>query len=172
MTESGVHAAIDIGTNSVHLIVARGGPDGRFEVLAQEKEVVRLGHGTGDMTRLEPDAIDRGIAALDHFRQLADIWNADITAVATSAVREADNHDEFVSRARSEAGIEVEIISGVEEARLIDLGVVHALPIYEMRRLVIDIGGGSTELVVGQRDEVLAARSLKLGAIRLSNRFF
>lgn len=170
--DPGVHAAIDIGTNSVHLIVARGTPGGRFEVLAQEKEVVRLGHGTGDMTRLAADAMDRGIAALDRFRQVADIWDAGITAVATSAVREAHNHDEFVRRAKEEAGIDVEIISGVEEARLIHLGVVHALPLYDQRCLVIDIGGGSTELVVGRNESVLTARSLKLGAIRLTDRFF
>jgi exopolyphosphatase / guanosine-5'-triphosphate,3'-diphosphate pyrophosphatase len=167
-----VHAAIDIGTNSVHLLVARSTPSQRFEVLAQEKEVVRLGHGSSDMRELDTEAIDRGIAALRRFRQVADIWDADITAVATSAVREADNHDEFMRRARDEAGIEVEIIAGVEEARLIHVGVLHALPVYEQRLLVIDIGGGSTELLIGERDDVIDARSLKLGAIRLTERFF
>ncbi|MGY6501887.1 MAG: Ppx/GppA phosphatase family protein [Acidimicrobiales bacterium] len=168
----GVHAAIDIGTNSVHLLVARSTPSQRFEVLAQEKEVVRLGHGDGDMTELSDDAIDRGIAALRRFRQVAEIWDADIAAVATSAVREADNHDAFIQRARDEAGIDVEVISGVEEARLIHTGVIHAIPCYDKRLFVIDIGGGSTELVVGERDEIIEARSLKLGAIRLTDRFF
>ncbi|WP_195210354.1 Ppx/GppA phosphatase family protein [Actinomarinicola tropica] len=172
LPEGPAHAAIDIGTNSIHLLVARSPAPGRLEVLAQEKEVVRLGHGGSDMRRLDPDAIERGIAALHRFRQVADIWDADITAVATSAVREAENHDEFTSRARDEAGIEVEVISGVEEARLIHLGALHALPVYEERLFVVDIGGGSTELVVGQREEVLEARSLKLGAIRLTDRFF
>lgn len=167
-----VHAAIDIGTNSIHLLVARCPVAGRMEILAQEKEVVRLGHGATDMTRLTPDAIDRGIAALARFRQVADIWDATISAVATSAVREAENHAEFTDRARDEAGIEVEVIAGVEEARLIHVGVLHALPIFDRRRVVIDIGGGSTELVVGVRDEVVDARSLKLGAIRLTDRFF
>lgn len=171
-TDETVHAAIDIGTNSVHLLVARSTPTQRFEVLAQEKEVVRLGHGTGDMKVLDPDAIDRGIAALTRFRQVADIWDADIAAVATSAVREAENHDEFIDRARTEAGIEVEIISGVEEARLIHVGVLHALPVYDQRLVMIDIGGGSTEVLVGERDQVLDARSLKLGAIRVTDRFF
>ncbi len=172
MTDSKVHAAIDVGTNSVHLVVARSLQPGRFEVLAQEKEVVRLGHGTGDMTELAADAIDRGIATLTRFRQVAEIWDADITAVATSAVREADNRDEFIRRARDEAGIVVETIAGVEEARLIDLGVVHALPIYDQQRVVIDIGGGSTEVVVGHRDQVVEARSLKIGAVRITDRFF
>src|SRR5690606_5939175 len=145
---------------------------GRMEVLAQEKEVVRLGAGADDMKVLDPDAVDRGIAALARFRQVAEIWDADIVAVATSAVREADNHDVFLDRARAEAGVEVEVISGVEEARLIRVGVVHALPIFEDRSLTIDIGGGSTELVVGQGVHDVDARSLKLGAIRLTDRFF
>jgi exopolyphosphatase / guanosine-5'-triphosphate,3'-diphosphate pyrophosphatase len=170
--DEAVHAAIDIGTNSVHLLVARSTPSQRFEVLAQEKEVVRLGHGTGDMTELAADAIDRGIAALRRFRQVAEIWDADLTAVATSAVREAENHDVFIQRARHEADIDVQIISGVEEARLIHVGVLHALPVYDDRLLVIDIGGGSTELLVGHRADVIDARSLKLGAIRLTERFF
>lgn len=170
--DEAVHAAIDIGTNSIHLLVARSTPSQRFEVLAQEKEVVRLGHGTGDMTELADDAIERGIAALRRFRQVAEIWDADITAVATSAVREAENHDVFISRARDEADIEVGIISGVEEARLIHVGVLHALPVYDDRLLVIDIGGGSTELLVGHHADVIDARSLKLGAIRLTERFF
>src|SRR5690606_9031237 len=93
-------------------------------------------------------------------------------AVATSAVREAENHDVFIRRARVEAGIEVEIISGVEEARLIHVGVLHALPVYDDRLLVVDIGGGSTELLVGRRAEVVDARSPKLGAIRLTERLF
>lgn len=170
--DEAVHAAIDIGTNSIHLLVARSTPAQRFEVLAQEKEVVRLGHGTGDMVELADDAVDRGIAALRRFRQVAEIWDADITAVATSAVREAENHDVFIRRAHDEADIQVEIISGVEEARLIHVGVLHALPVYDQRLLVVDIGGGSTELLVGHRAEVLGARSLKLGAIRLTERFF
>lgn len=167
-----VHAAIDIGTNSVHLLVARSTLRRRFEVLAQEKEVVRLGSGATDMKRLAPDAIDRGIAALQRFRQVADIWEAEISAVATSAVREAENHQQFLDRAWTEAGIEVQVISGVEEARLIHLGVLQALPVFDRRLLLVDIGGGSTELLVGQRGHVVEARSLKLGAVRLTERFF
>jgi exopolyphosphatase/guanosine-5'-triphosphate,3'-diphosphate pyrophosphatase len=170
--DDATHAAIDIGTNSIHLLVARSDVPGRMEVLAQEKEVVRLGEGADDMKRLTDDAMDRGISALDRFRQVAEIWDADIVAVATSAVREADNHDVFLERARTEAGVEVEVISGVEEARLIRVGVLHALPVFDDRCLAIDIGGGSTELIIGVGDQVVDVRSLKLGAIRLTNRFF
>ena len=172
---SDVLAAIDIGTNSVHLVVARmqpgeGGP--RFEVLEQEKEMVRLGSGGGDMTELAPDAIERGIAALRRFRQIAEVHGATVVAAATSAVREAENRDEFVHRARDEAGVRVEVISGLEEARLIHLGVLQAVPVFDQRLLLCDIGGGSTELLVGEQGATLAARSLKLGAIRLTRRFF
>jgi exopolyphosphatase / guanosine-5'-triphosphate,3'-diphosphate pyrophosphatase len=170
-----VLAAIDIGTNSVHLVVARisaGEAGPRFEVLEQEKEMVRLGSGGGDMKELAPDAIDRGVAALRRFRQVARVHEARVVAAATSAVREAENRDLFVDRALAEAGVRVEVISGVEEARLIHLGVLQAVPAYDRRLILCDIGGGSTELLVGERGETLASRSLKLGAIRLTRRFF
>ena len=165
-------AAIDIGTNSLHLVVARFDDEGHFEVIADEKESVRLGSSGGDMKELTPDAIDRGIAALARFRQVADISDAPVTAVATSAVREAENADAFIQRARDEAGVEVEVISGVEEARLIQLGILQAVPVFDRRLLLIDIGGGSTEVLIGERGETLAVRSFKLGAIRLTRRFF
>jgi exopolyphosphatase / guanosine-5'-triphosphate,3'-diphosphate pyrophosphatase len=165
-------AAIDIGTNSIHLLVARALDGNRFEVIDREKEMVRLGSGSGDMKVLEPAAIDRGIEALQRFRQVAEISGATIHAVATSAVREAENRDVFLDRARAEAGIAVEVISGVEEARLIHLGVLQALPVFDQQILLIDIGGGSTELVLGKGGTVLDARSLKLGTIRLTERFF
>jgi exopolyphosphatase / guanosine-5'-triphosphate,3'-diphosphate pyrophosphatase len=169
--EERVVAAVDVGTNSVHLLVARVLDAGGFEPLAREKEVVRLGSGSGDMKVLQPDAIDRGIAALRRFRQIADISGARVLAVATSAVREAENRDTFLDRAREEAGIDVEPISGVEEARLVYLGALAALPLFEQQGLFVDIGGGSTELVIGRAGEVLEATSLKLGAIRLTSRF-
>ena len=165
-------AAIDVGTNSFHLVVARPSAGGGFDVIAREKETVRLGHGGGDMKRLEQDAMDRGIAALTRMRKIAEISNAPVRAVATSAVREADNHDVFIDRARREAGVDVEVISGIEEARLIHLGVLQALPIFDRRLFLCDIGGGSTELLIGEHGTSLAARSLKLGAVRLTDRFF
>jgi exopolyphosphatase/guanosine-5'-triphosphate,3'-diphosphate pyrophosphatase len=168
-------AAIDIGTNSLHGVVARmtdgdGGP--RFEILEREKEMVRLGSSAGDMRELADDAIDRAVEALDRFRQVAEAHDAPITAVATSAVREAENREVLIDRAWDEAHVHVNVISGVEEARLIHLGVLQAVPVFDRRLVLCDIGGGSTELLVGLRGEVLASRSLKLGAIRLTRRFF
>jgi len=165
-------AAVDIGTNSVHLVVARPMPGGLPEILAREKMPVRLGSGFRDMKTLDSDAIDRAIGALQRFRQIAEAHDAEVVAVATSAVREAEDRDLFLRRARNEAGIDVEVISGVEEARLIHLGALGAVPMADRRHLVIDIGGGSTELVIGEGTRPLLTRSLKLGHVRLTNRFF
>jgi exopolyphosphatase/guanosine-5'-triphosphate,3'-diphosphate pyrophosphatase len=165
-------AAIDIGTNSFHLVVARVGDDGKLEVVAREKEMVRLGSGAADMKELLPEAIDRGIDALKRMRQIAQIHGATVHAVATSAVREAENASEFIERAWDEAGVHVEVVTGIEEARLIHLGVLQAVPVFDKRLVLVDIGGGSTEILVGERGEVLAAGSVKVGAIRLTRRFF
>lgn len=166
-------AAIDIGTNSIHMIIARPAAGGRHEVVTRHKETVRLGESGGDTIReLTPAAMDRGIAALERCRALVDSNDAPVAAVATSAVREAENRAEFIERARRDAGIDIEVIAGHEEARLIYLGVLQALPVYETPLVLCDIGGGSTEVLVGRRGEVRFARSLKLGAIRVTERFF
>lgn len=169
-----VLAAVDVGTNSFHLVVARVDGNGHFEVIEREKEMVRLGSGagSGDQDELDAEAIDRGLAALERFRRIARISGASLRAVATSAVRESCNAEEFLRRARDEAGVEVEVISGLEEARLIHLGVLQAVPVFDQRILVIDIGGGSTEVLIGEQGRELAAASHRLGAIRLTRRFF
>lgn len=171
-TDPSIIAALDIGTNSFHLVVARQTPDG-FDVLTREKEVIRLGHGGTDMKEISPDAIERAIACLGRMRRLAESNDASILrAVATSATREASNAEEFIGRALAEAGVEIDVISGIEEARLIYLGILQSVPIFDRRALCIDIGGGSTELIIGERSDMLAARSFKLGAVRLTDRFF
>jgi exopolyphosphatase/guanosine-5'-triphosphate,3'-diphosphate pyrophosphatase len=167
----GMLAALDIGTNSFHLVVARTRGDG-YEIVTREKQTIRLGHGGGDMKELSQDAMDRGVAALRRMKQIADSHAAPVRAVATSAVREALNRSIFIRRAWKEAGIRVDIISGLEEARLIHLGVLQAIPAFDRRLILVDIGGGSTEVLVGERGETLAARSFKLGAVRLTDRFF
>jgi exopolyphosphatase/guanosine-5'-triphosphate,3'-diphosphate pyrophosphatase len=164
-------AALDVGTNSFHLVVARDTPNG-FEVLTREKRNVRLGEGGGEMKTLSEEAMDRGIDALHHMKKVADAHKANIVAVATSAVREAANSHEFVARAQNETGITIEVISGVEEARLIHAGVTQALPISDATALLIDIGGGSTEVTVSDHEIETFVRSFKIGAVRLTNRFF
>ncbi|CAN5440765.1 Ppx/GppA phosphatase family protein [soil metagenome] len=165
-------AAIDIGTNSVHMLIARVASSGRFEVITRQKEMVRLGSGRGEMKLLEADAIQRGVEALARCRSLAESFDAPIYAVATSAVREALNAEEFLGRARDEAGVDVQVISGYEEARLIQLGVLQALPVFDKRLALIDVGGGSTEVLFGYKGAVAYARSVKLGSLRMTNRFF
>ena len=105
-------------------------------------------------------------------REIAEVHNAELRAVATSAVREAKNRNEFLKRARKEAGVNLEIISGIEEARLIHLGAKYAVAVGEQPMLLCDIGGGSTEIVIAVGDEILLSRSFKLGAVRLTDRFF
>jgi len=167
-----VLAAIDIGTNSIHMVVARVVGNDRFEVITRQKEMVRLGSGQGEMKHLEPDAIDRSIDALTRCRQLADSFDASVFAVATSAVREARNASEFLDRARVESGVVVDVIPGHEEARLIRLGVLQALPLFDQDIVLFDVGGGSTEVVFGRAAEISYARSIKLGSLRMTRSFF
>jgi hypothetical protein len=138
-----IRAAIDLGTNSFHLIVARVEADGQFDLLTKDKEVVRLGSGAGELRTITPDAIERGLVALARFVRIAEVYGATVDAVGTSALREATNRDEFVRRARDEIGVAVDVVSGAEEARLIHLGVIQTLPVFEERILVVDIGGGT-----------------------------
>jgi len=166
-------AAVDIGTNSFHLVIAEvEGNSGNFKILGREKEIVRLGTGSTDMKYLSENAMTRGINTLKRFKGLADSASAPLRAIATSAVREAKNQNVFIERALKEAGVKIEIASGFEEARFIYLGILQALPVFDKKILLIDIGGGSTEFLIGERRDVFYDNSLKLGAIRLTQRFF
>ena len=129
-------ASIDAGTNSFHLLIAKAGENGRFEILAREREVVRLGTGSKDMKFLTEDAISRGVATLKRFKLICETYNAEIYATGTSAIREALNKDVFINKVFNETGINLEVISGYEEARLIYLGTLKALPIFEKKILI------------------------------------
>ncbi|MFC2131693.1 Ppx/GppA phosphatase family protein [Bacteroidota bacterium] len=165
-------AAIDVGTNSFHLVIVSVDHRGILHTHYREKEVVRLGCCAKDMKELKTDAMERGVAALNRFALLANAEKAEISAVATSAVREAQNKDEFLKKVKNETGIDIEVISGNEEGRLIYQGIIHALPVENQKTLVIDIGGGSTETVIGHLGEIKFIHSEKLGAIRLTQGFF
>ncbi len=164
-------AAIDIGTNSFHLVIAKIDSKKRFTVLTRAKEVVRLGSSSNDMKYISPESIERGVETLKRFRMICDSYKAEIIAIATSATREALNKQEFLSRVFSETGIEINIVSGQEEARMIYLGILQSLDIYNKKILLVDIGGGSTEFLVGEKGEVKAANSIKVGAVRLTHKF-
>jgi exopolyphosphatase/guanosine-5'-triphosphate,3'-diphosphate pyrophosphatase len=165
-------SAIDIGTNSFHMIVAQVKNHGAFSILSRDKDVVRLGKSSTDMKYISADAAFRGINTLRRFKMICDSYDSRIRAVATSAVREALNRDDFIWEVLEKTGIKIEVISGFEEARLIYLGMLQALPVFNERILLIDIGGGSTEFLVGEAGEVLYANSIKVGTVRLSERFF
>jgi exopolyphosphatase/guanosine-5'-triphosphate,3'-diphosphate pyrophosphatase len=164
-------AAIDIGTNSVHMIIARVRPDLSFEIIDREKAMVRLGAGGLDGRALTAEAMNAAIQALSTFRKIADSHRVDeIRAVATSATREARNGGEFLSRLAKDTGIRPRVITGAEEARLIHQAAVYGVDVGSARAVVIDIGGGSVEVTLGTGSSVQLARSFKLGVIRLTER--
>lgn len=173
MSESPHTAAfIDLGTNSIRLMLVRVHPDQSYEVLSQQKETARLGEGEFIEGRLQPEAMDRAALICKKFVEMARAHEAsELIAVATAAVREAENQAEFARRLQEEADIDLRIISGREEARLIYLGVVSGLNIGNAKSLFIDIGGGSTEIIVGDQHNYDWLDTLKLGSIRLSNLF-
>ncbi|GAQ88727.1 exopolyphosphatase / guanosine-5'-triphosphate,3'-diphosphate pyrophosphatase [Klebsormidium nitens] len=164
-------AAVDMGTNSFHMVIVRADAKGRFQIVDVEKDDVRLGKGSMGFSIIHPDAEERAIAAMRRFQKIAKTRNASMRVVATSAVREAKNRRTYIRRVKEETGIDVEILSGKEEACLIYLGVLQALPVFEKTVLTVDIGGGSTEFVVGRQGEPLYATSLKLGHVRLTEQF-
>ena len=166
-------AALDIGSNSIHLVVVETDHEKPFRVLARGKEVMRLGRSTARDRKLSQAAMDRAVACIRKFRLRAQTYGAqELIAVATSAVREATNRREFLERVAEETDVQVELLSGIEEARLIALAVsVEQRASAKQRALVIDIGGGSTELAVIHQGEPAALISLKLGAVRLTEQF-
>jgi exopolyphosphatase/guanosine-5'-triphosphate,3'-diphosphate pyrophosphatase len=165
-------AAIDIGSNSIHMVVAEADPRGAFQILDREKEMVRLGAGTLADGRINARAMKRGFATLDQLVRLARSRGADkVVAVATSALREADNGHAFVSRAGRRLGVWPRIISGEQEARLIYGAVVHSVHVEDGPLVAVDIGGGSIELAWGEGQAAAWAGSEKLGVLRMSQRF-
>jgi exopolyphosphatase / guanosine-5'-triphosphate,3'-diphosphate pyrophosphatase len=164
-------AAIDIGSNSIHMVIVRAIEGQNIEIIDREKEVVRLGAGLRDH-RLSKEASERAILTLRRFRQMAQANRADlIITTATAAVREANNADKFIERVRKEVGLDIQLLPGVEEARLIALAVSEVTDFNNRRALIIDIGGGSTEFIITSGGEPQLLMSVKLGAVRLTERF-
>src|SRR3954463_4923015 len=165
-------AAIDCGTNSIHMIVVRIRPDLSFEVIDREKEMVRLGSGGLEGKALTAEAMDMGLQAFSRFRRLAESHQVEeILAAATSAVREAKNGGEFLSAVARATGIKTQVISGTEEARLIHLAAVYGVDVAGASAVVVDIGGGSVEITHGAGASLRMAKSFKLGVIRLTERY-
>ena len=166
-------AAIDIGTNSIHMVLAMVDQQLRsFSVLLTEKTSVRLGERDPETGNLTSKAMDRAMSALTHYRQLADSHGAKaVVGVATSAVREAGNRREFLAKVEQELGIQVDLVDGREEARLIYLGVLSAMDFAGAPHLILDIGGGSTELILADSHDTRSLNSLRVGAVRLAQDF-
>src|SRR5579871_6535332 len=142
-------AAIDVGTNSVHMVIADVNRDGNIDVVDRVKETVRLGRRAFETGSLSKEAMDLAVRTLSNFKKLIQLRKVNrMRAVATSAVRETRNSAEFVARIRRETGIKVEIIPGAEEARLIFVAARHAMGLEGGPHLLVDIGGGSVELVM------------------------
>ena len=165
-------AAVDLGSNSFRLEIVRL-DHGQFERAQYLKETVRQGGGLDAERKLSAEAMQRGWDCLARFgERLAGFKKAQVRAVATQTLREARNRDEFLSRANNILGFPIDVISGREEARLIYLGVAKMLPQSDERRLVADIGGRSTELILGQGFEPNKMESYRVGSIAWSTRYF
>ena len=166
-------AAIDIGTNSVHMVIVRIDPMlATFTIVAREKDTVRLGERDAKTGELSPSAMERAIAALKRCHNLALSMGVDhIIVVATSATREATNGNQFLARIEAEVGLQVDLISGQEEARRIYLGVLSGMDFQNLPHIIIDIGGGSTEIILADSQEPRFLSSTKIGAVRLTRDF-
>jgi exopolyphosphatase/guanosine-5'-triphosphate,3'-diphosphate pyrophosphatase len=165
-------AVLDIGTNSIHMVLAEVEPDFSYKILDRYKDVTRLGDGTFKTHHLPEAAMRKGLEVIKTQVTLArNKGYKRIRAVATSAVREAKNGGEFLKAVSKNTGLTVRVVTGQEEARLIYLGVRHSMELSDKPALIVDIGGGSVELIAGNRDAMLQGQSLKLGAIRLKDLF-
>ncbi|HXY77132.1 MAG TPA: exopolyphosphatase [Steroidobacteraceae bacterium] len=167
-----VLAAVDLGSNSFHMVVARY-LHGQLVIIDRLREMVRLAAGVAENGRIDKDVAARALACLQRFGQrLRDMHADSVRVVGTNALRLAHKKQAFLERAREALGHPIEIIGGMEEARLIYSGVAHTMPSEPGKRLVVDIGGGSTELIIGEGLNPLELESLQMGCVSLSERFF
>jgi len=167
-----VIAAVDLGSNSFHMVVARH-THGQLTIIDRLREPVRLAAGLDDTNRLSREATERALACLERFGQrLRDMHAESVRVVGTNTFRQARRKGAFLDRAHAALGHPIEIISGIEEARLIYKGVAHSSPNDPGRRLVIDIGGGSTELIIGEGFQARELESLRIGCVAMTKQFF
>lgn len=165
-------AVIDIGTNSIHMVLAEVQPDASYRIVDRFKDMTRLGNGAFATRRLSDEAMTRALEVIRNLVTLARNKGFDrIVGVATSAVREAQNGGDFIDLVAEHTRLKVRVVSGAEEARLIFLAVKNSIPLTDQPALAVDVGGGSVELMAGNRDQLLHVKSLKLGAIRLVDQF-
>jgi exopolyphosphatase/guanosine-5'-triphosphate,3'-diphosphate pyrophosphatase len=165
-------AAIDIGSNSVRLLVAEAHADGTYRILDDEKRTTRLAHGLAQDGRLHPGAIEQSVEALAHMKAIADGYAVERSSViATSAVREASNRDEFLLRVRQRLGLDIQVISGIDEGELSFASAVRHFDLKGSNAVVVDLGGGSAELIFAAQGVIEAIYSLPIGAVRLTEAY-
>ena len=165
-------AVFDIGTNSIHMLVVEVRKDLSFEVLAHEKDTTRLGDGSFETRRLSREHVARAFGVIEKFARVASKYRVrKMFGVATSAVRDAQNGRQFTQGIRRRTGVRIRIISGEEEGRLIFLGATSGVTLGKRRALVIDIGGGSVELILGDQEVIFFNESFPLGVARLTDHF-
>jgi exopolyphosphatase/guanosine-5'-triphosphate,3'-diphosphate pyrophosphatase len=165
-------AAVDLGSNSFHMIVANV-VDGNIVVVDRLRDSVRLAAGLDENRNITPEAAERALDCLRQFGQrIRGLPEDAVSAVGTNTLRRAKNSEWFLSQARQALGYDIDTITGLEEARLIYLGVAHSMAGAEGQRLVVDIGGGSTELILGEKFETNYRESLHMGCVSMSQRFF
>ena len=171
-TASSVIAAVDLGSNSFHMVVAQD-QHGQLKIIDRMREMVRLGAGLNSAGILSEESQARGIECLEKFGQRLQEMHADsVRVVGTNTLRVAKNGSEFIQRAEEALGHPIQVISGVEEARLIYQGTIHAITGPDEKWLVVDIGGGSTEVIVGEKGEPLLMESVHMGCVMLSEKYF
>ena len=164
-------AGVDIGTLTCRLLIADLPSDSSLKELRSDRRILGLGEGVDQGKQLGPAAMDRVLTCLCEWREIIDSYHVDaVQAVATSAVRDAGNRDEFLDRVKHEAGFEVEVITGEEEARRTMLGIRSGLPPGATDILAVDVGGGSTELILDRPGQALILRSIDIGVVRLCER--
>jgi len=172
VVSGGTLAAVDLGSNSFHMIVTRL-TDGNIQVVDRLREMVRLRAGLDKQRKLSKEAQQRALDCLQRFAQrLENIPTRNIRIVGTNTLRSAKNSSKFLARAQDILGNPIQVISGIEEARLIYLGVAHSLAENGLRRLVIDIGGGSTEIIIGKKFSPMLMESLPLGCVSMTQEYF
>ena len=165
-------AAIDIGSNTVRLLILESGSQGDFREIDSVRRITRLGQGMDTRKRLAPEPMETTLAILEEFKQVCARYEGiPIRAVATSAVREAENRDEFIQAARERAGIHIEVIPWEEEAQLMLGGVFWKIPHQNRTILTFDIGGGSTEFILSRGGQVVGSYGTTLGTVRLTEKF-
>jgi len=165
-------AIIDLGTNTFHLLIAEINSDYSYSIIHQENESVQLGKGGISINEIQTEAMERGFSTLKKFMEI--IQNAKINkaiAIGTSALRNAKNGIQFTDKVEKDIGIKIEIVTGDQEAELIFLGVNEAINISELKVLTMDIGGGSVEFIISQKNKILWKKSFEIGVARLINNY-